>query len=112
MRENEETVRKLMGKVIEIAIVEIMENHCFQFNNKFYKQGKGGAIGLRLTGVIARVIMDRWMRRVKMKMKEAGMEIHLIEKFVDDIMLQLHLRSCIRSTKPFAFSVGYSLETL
>ena len=33
--------RKVMGKVIEVAILAIMENHFYEFGGKLYKQGTG-----------------------------------------------------------------------
>ena len=50
---------ELMGKVLEICIREIMKNHIFIFDGQAYLQTEGGVIGLRLTGIVARVVMDR-----------------------------------------------------
>ena len=48
-----ESRRKLLGKVIEVAIRTTFSNHVYLYNNKLYKQTRGGSIGLRLTGVVA-----------------------------------------------------------
>ena len=61
---------KLIAKVIEISIKVINENHVYKFNGKIYKQGKGGATGLRLTGLLARVAMDQWSRIMNTKMED------------------------------------------
>jgi hypothetical protein len=61
INENINDVQKseLMGKVLEICIHEIMGNQMYIFDGQAYLQTEGGAIGLRLTGLVARVTMDR-----------------------------------------------------
>ena len=44
---------------MEISVIDIMKNHMFIFDGQAYLQTKGGAIGLRLTGIVATVVMDR-----------------------------------------------------
>ena len=41
-------------------IAKTMRLHDFKFNGKIYRQKKGGAIGIDLTGVIADVYMCEW----------------------------------------------------
>ena len=55
--------RLIVAKVLESACGIVMKNHVYTFGGRKYKQIKGGAIGLRLTGVVARIRMDRWARR-------------------------------------------------
>ena len=52
--------RKIVAKVLETAIRTTFKNHIYAFKNKTYQQVSGGAIGLRLTGVVARILMDEW----------------------------------------------------
>ena len=54
---------KILAKVLSLVVKEVMENHLYQFNGTVYKQKDGGAIGLRLTGIVARLVMDRWADR-------------------------------------------------
>ena len=54
---------------------------------KMFKQGKGGDIGLRLTGVMARIRMDRWSRRMSSEMEEEMVRVYLMAKYVDDVNL-------------------------
>ena len=56
----EDDKKKIIAKVIEVAIQEIFANHVYRFDGKLYRQKEGGAIGLRLTGIVARIVMDRW----------------------------------------------------
>jgi hypothetical protein len=76
---------ELMGKVLEICVREIMGNHMFIFDGQVYLQTEGGAIGLRLTWLVARVIMDRWEGKMKMKITLNFMEYYLLVKYVDNV---------------------------
>ena len=81
---------ELMGKVLEICIREIMGNHMYIFDGQAYLQTEGGAIGLRLTGLVARVIMDRWAGKMKAKMTINKMECYLMTKYVDDVYVLIN----------------------
>ena len=81
----EEQKRELMGKVLEICIREIMGNHMYIFYGQAYLQTEGGVIGLRLTGLVARVVMDRWAGKMKEKMTLNKMEYYLMTKYVDNV---------------------------
>ena len=48
-------------------------------------QTDGGPIGLRLTGSICKVVMDKWTRQVSKKMEENNLGCELIVKYVDDM---------------------------
>ena len=82
---NEEDKAKLVGKVIEIAIREIMGNHMYSFDGQTYLQTEGGAIGLRLTGLVARVVMDHWAVLMRRKMTINKIETIMMSKYVDDV---------------------------
>ena len=45
-----------------------MKNHIYKFANKVYKQRAGGSIGLRATGVVAQIVVNRWKRRIMVKL--------------------------------------------
>ncbi len=83
------TKRKILAKVIEIVIREIMKNHIYKFANKIYKQRNGGRIGLRATGVVAQIVVNRWKRRVILKLAECLIALYMISKYVDDVNLVL-----------------------
>ena len=44
---------------------------------------------MRLTSVIARIVMDRWLSLFLTRVTDAGAVIHLIAKYVDDVNLVL-----------------------
>ena len=61
------------------------------YRNELYKQRDGGAIGLRLTGVVAQLVMDRWIQVLKKKLREADVRLHMIRKYVDDVNLVISI---------------------
>ena len=77
--------------MIEIGIRKIMENHYYKFGGKNYRQTKGGAIGLHITGSLARICMDNWATLMKMKMEDNLIKWYLMEKYVDDVNWVLEL---------------------
>ena len=74
----------LIAKVIGNSIRVINENHVYSFNNRTYKQRKGGATGLRLNGIIARLQMDYWAKELKILMNENQIVSYSNTKYVDD----------------------------
>ena len=84
-----EQERFLFSKMIEVAVLTVFRNHMYQFGGLSYRQLKGAPIGLRLTSIVARIVMDQWMARFLTKLDMAGIEVHLIAKYVDDINLIL-----------------------
>ena len=79
-----ETKRKIVGLVIETAIINIMKMHCYRFEGKYFIQGGGGAIGLRLTGLVAKIVMARWARKLKYLIEKVVWCIYLFVIYVDD----------------------------
>ena len=61
---------RLFAKMIEIAVKECMRNHCYRFGGEYFLQTEGGAIGLRLTGVVAEISMAEWELKFRMMMRE------------------------------------------
>ena len=47
----------------------------YQFDGKLYKQRAGGVIGLRLTGVVAGIVTDRWYMRLVQELGENHVEL-------------------------------------
>ena len=48
---SKEERKKMFGKVLEILVSTTFANYIYLYKNELYKQLKGGAIGLRLTGI-------------------------------------------------------------
>ena len=60
-------------------------NHIYQCNNILYRQCQGGGIGARITGVVARILMDVWMDLISQALEENAVVVYLMTKYVDDI---------------------------
>ena len=61
-----------------------MNNHTYKFEDVIRKQ-EGGAIGIDLTGEMARIFMCWWDRQIIEKMNKLGMKILLYKRYVDNI---------------------------
>ena len=59
---------QIIAKVLEIGVRTVLENHVYKFGNKIYRQVVGGPMGLKLTGIVARLVMDRWARQFEEKL--------------------------------------------
>ena len=81
--------RRVIGCVIQIVVLAIFKNHCYQFRGRLYRQSKGGPIGLRLTSIVARIVMDSWAAKVLFKLDLAGANIYAFMKYVDDVNVVL-----------------------
>ena len=81
----------LVAKAIMIGIETSFGEHIYEFNGDLYKQLKGGAIGVRLTGEVARVIMGRWATDMDACLRASKVEVYLLCKYMDDINLATSL---------------------
>ena len=66
------------------GIEACLENHMYCVGDKIYLQTRGGPIGLELTGAVSRPFMARWDRMYLERVKEAGVNMLLYERYVDD----------------------------
>ena len=57
----------------------------YSFAGKLFRQLVGGGIGLRLTGVVAKLRMTRWARRVRLSLEIAGITVWSILFYIDDV---------------------------
>ena len=67
-----EEKRHILSKVVEIMIRVTFSTHFYKWENKIYKQCKGGPIGLRATGLCAKLIMDDWLEKFRDKLEANG----------------------------------------
>ena len=54
------TKKTMVSTALKAALSFVMKNHIYNFDNKLRKQQKGGASGLELTGLLARIYMVWW----------------------------------------------------
>ena len=50
-------------------------------------QTKGGPIGVRASGTVAKVAMEKWIQALEAALVEGGLKVHLLLKYVDDILV-------------------------
>ena len=82
---DEQKVRQMFTEAMKIALLFIMENHVYTFDNEMKLQSKGGPIGLKLTGILAQVFMVWWDGEFKRKMENVGLRLWLYKRYVDGI---------------------------
>ena len=76
--------RSLIVRAISIALKVILENHIFVFNKRYYKQTKGGAIGVSIAGDVANLFLVWWDRELKRRLIDENIHIKLYSRYVDD----------------------------
>ena len=64
-------------------------NHIYWYHNEMYRQNEGGAIGARLSGVVARINMDRWEECMMAAMERMKVGIYLFVKYMDNVNLAM-----------------------
>ena len=82
-------VRGMFCDAIGIMIKKTMEMHDYKFDSKVYRQLKGGAIGMDLTGVIADIYMCEWDKMLMEKIKNEGYECKMYKRYKDDVNMVL-----------------------
>ena len=81
----------LLSRAVKTAVKVIFKNHVYQFGGVYYLQVSGGPIGLRLTSVVARIVMDRWSLLFLAKLDNSGWQLWAMMKYVDDVNLVLEM---------------------
>ena len=76
--------RKMIALAVAEGIKTCLENHMYCVGDKKYLQVRGGPIGLELTGALSRPFMARWDRSYLERVRKAGIEMLLYERYVDD----------------------------
>ena len=106
---NTEQQKKIQAGVIQQMVKIIFKTHFYEWEGRIYRQIRGGPIGLRATGFIARVLMDHWAQELR-RMEEqckllatinpvmfGNVTIHLLHNYVYDCFLAMNrLRIGIR----------------
>ena len=74
---NQDQKKRIQAGVVQQMVKIIFRTHFYEWEGTFYRQLKGGPIGLRATGFVARVLMDFWANQIK-KMEEICQTLHQI----------------------------------
>ena len=77
--------RMLLAKMIQIAVVTMMNTHLYEFNGKIFLQQAGGPIGLRGTCAVARVVMNHWDTLWIGLLKAEKMTHEEADRYMDDL---------------------------
>ena len=81
---NEHEKRKILGKCLEMMTLACVENHTYLFKEETRLQMKGGTIGLKVTQALARLYMLWWDSQFLRLAGEAGAQIAMYKRYVDD----------------------------
>jgi hypothetical protein len=94
--------KKMLAVVIGHATKFVMNNHVYTNDDIIRKQVGGGAIGLRLTGEIARIIMIEFDSLLRAKLTSLQIHEWMYGRYVDDA-------NCVASVLPLG--TRYNKET-
>ena len=86
---NKEEERLMLSLALEEAVKSCMDNHSYSVSNQTRVQARGGPIGLKLSGAVAKVYMVYWCRMFRIILEAATSSIpsfrhHLLKFYVDD----------------------------
>ena len=76
--------KKMLGIAIAEGVRTCMANHVYCMGDRIYLQSEGGPIGLELTGAVSRPFMARWDRLYLERVQQAGGEMLMYKRYVDD----------------------------
>ncbi|CAF3167240.1 unnamed protein product, partial [Rotaria sp. Silwood2] len=68
----------------------ILDNNCFAYNNKYYKQTRGGAMGSAFTQVLANIYMYEWEQDL---LKHQALNKEIYGRYIDDIFMTTNQHS-------------------
>ena len=85
----EEESRLMFSLALEEAVKVVMNNHLYNFNGVIKRQLRGGPIGLKISGSLAKVYMLYWSRCFKEALAKAVAGdtsdlLYLLKVYVDD----------------------------
>ena len=84
---NKEEQRIMLTEAIKIVLETLMKNHIYEFKEELRKQKEGGAIGIDLTGELAKIYMTWWDKELLAKLRELEIDPILYKRYVDDIVI-------------------------
>ena len=82
--------RKMITEMMVIIARMILENHIYQYDGNLYlKTSGGGPIGLKLTGMFARLVMKIFDRKYLAKLAKLDIKPLLYKRYVYDVNMGL-----------------------
>ena len=95
---DDRVVRKMFCDALGIMIKKTMEMHDYKYDKRIFRQVKGGAIGMDLTGVIADIYMCEWDKKMIESMVERGYKCEMYKRYKDDINIVFRKRDGMNLT--------------
>ena len=91
---------------------KLHRNHVYRFESKYYVQKEGGAIGLRLTGIIAEISMAAWELKFRDLLVKNSVQLLLSKIYVDDqnLLYRLLRKGTRWDDKGLSFSQEWERE--
>ena len=75
----------ILTQAVSIGLMTVMTSHIYEFNGSLRRQKNGGAIGMELTGTLAKVFMIWWDKMFLNKLTELNIRMPIYKRYVDDI---------------------------
>ena len=76
--------KRMAGCVLRSACRLVMQNHFYTYDNVIRKQTKGGAIGLKLTEKLGRLLMKRHDKKYTQLLRKLDIREEIFDRYVDD----------------------------
>ena len=86
--------RKMLGKMLEIAIIFCMEHHFYTLGGQVKRQLSGVGTGLRCSEALGRAYGLDWDKRLFLKLENLKWPALMVKRYVDD------LNSVLQAIKP------------
>ena len=93
-------IKHMVSFAIGVTLRYTMNNHIFKFNGTFFKQPKGGAIGVGVAGDVATLFMVWYDRTLLQRLKECKIDMQLYARYVDDINIAAKKTSGCDNSEP------------
>ena len=84
--------KRMIASMLQVLVKTLMKNHHYQFDGKLYLQQTGGPIGLKLSGVLARLVMLKFDKLYLERLKKLRVDAVLYQRYIDDLNMAL---SCL-----------------
>ena len=81
--------RKILAKVVKLAVIVCMGSHLYTFGDKINLQRAGGPIEMRFTASLASFVMKMWDQKWTQMLSKEGIKWELYIGYVDDCRLIL-----------------------
>ena len=82
--ESKSDKKKILGKLMELAVIKIFTSNVYTFGGVFRLQSEGSPIGLDLSGEISRLEMGSWDIDFAELRDQNGVKLDLNKRYVDD----------------------------